>query len=308
MSIYRRICNDPFAADDVWLGIKFNHLGRTVGLPQYPSRQGLEHQSQFLVRLSEMARNSEKAQSMLFRFRAQQAADLGIIDIGRTRRPKAITSVDSIPACEKWRGQVLKEISRKVSRIQEPSLSDHQIRDLNDEINKLMREKWAWEMQIRNMGGPNYMRGSGRVYDDEGREIPGGGKGYRYFGRARELPGVKEMLEAAARRGRGPAEEEGDDKTVGRGGDIATRKVDANYFGYGLDEEDGTLLAYEMQRETEAVEKLRKKGEDEVDVEDGWEPLPGDAGDGIEWRLPTLEEVQEELVDRRRRRLLEKIS
>ncbi|KAL4734021.1 Pre-mRNA-splicing factor isy1 [Aspergillus similis] len=255
-----------------------------------------------------MARNSEKAQSMLFRFRAQQAADLGIIDIGRTRRPKAITSVDSIPACEKWRGQVLKEISRKVSRIQEPSLSDHQIRDLNDEINKLMREKWAWEMQIRNMGGPNYMRGSGRVYDDEGREIPGGGKGYRYFGRARELPGVKEMLEAAARRGRGPAEEEDDDKTVGRGGDIATKKVDANYFGYGLDEEDGTLLTYETQREREAVEKLRKKGEDEEDVEDGWEPLPGDAGDGIEWRLPTLEEVQEELVDRRRRRLLEKIS
>ncbi|KKK11829.1 putative pre-mRNA splicing factor, partial [Aspergillus ochraceoroseus] len=243
--------------------------------------------------------------SMLFRFRAQQAADLGIIDMGRTRRPKAITSVDSIPMCEKWRGQVLKEISRKVSRIQEPILSDHQIRDLNDEINKLMREKWTWEMQIRNLGGPNYMRGSGRVYDDEGREIPGGGKGYRYFGRARELPGVKELIEAAARRGRRPAEEE-EAESTGRGGDIATKKVDANYFGYGLDEEDGTLLAYEVQREKEAVEKLRKKDDD--DVEDGWEPLPGDAGDGIAWRLPSLEEVQEELVDRRRRRLLDKIS
>ena len=51
------------------------------------------------------------------------------------------------------------------------------------------------------------MRGGGRVYDDEGREIPGGGKGYRYFGRARELPGVKEMFEAAARKNR-PDEEE----------------------------------------------------------------------------------------------------
>ena len=124
------------------------------------------------------ARNSEKAQSMLFRFRAQQAADLGIIDAGRTRRPKIITEVNSIPACEKWRGQVLKEISRKVSRIQEPNLSDYQIRDLNDEINKAMREKHMWEVQIRNLGGPNYMRG-GKVYDDEGKEIPGGGKGYR---------------------------------------------------------------------------------------------------------------------------------
>jgi hypothetical protein len=35
-------------------------------------------------------------------------------------------------------------------------------------------------VQIRNLGGPNYMRGGGRVYDEEGREIPGGGKGYRY--------------------------------------------------------------------------------------------------------------------------------
>jgi pre-mRNA-splicing factor ISY1 len=241
---------------------------------------------------------------MLFRFRAQQAADMGIIDLGRTRRPKAITSIDSVPTCERWRGQVLKEVSRKVSRIQEQSLSDFQIRDLNDEINKLMREKWAWEMQIRNLGGPNYMRGSGRVYDDEGREIPGGGKGYRYFGRARELPGVKEMFENAARRSKGPAEEEG--AGAGRGGDIATRKVDANYFGYGLDEEDGTLLAYEKQKEKEAIEHLRGQGDD--DAEDGWEPLPGDAGDGVEWRLPTLDEVQEELVDRRRRRLLDKIS
>lgn len=241
---------------------------------------------------------------MLFRFRAQQAADMGIIDLGRTRRPKAITSIDSVPTCERWRGQVLKEVSRKVSRIQEQSLSDFQIRDLNDEINKLMREKWAWEMQIRNLGGPNYMRGSGRVYDDEGREIPGGGKGYRYFGRARELPGVKEMFENAARRSKGPAEEEG--AGAGRGGDIATRKVDANYFGYGLDEEDGTLLAYEKQKEKESIEHLRGQGED--DAEDGWEPLPGDAGDGVEWRLPTLDEVQEELVDRRRRRLLDKIS
>lgn len=117
---------------------------------------------------------------MLFRFRAQQAASLGIIDAGRTRRPKMITEVTSIPSCEKWRGQVLKEISRKVSKIQEQSLSDYQIRDLNDEINKAMREKHMWEVQIRNLGGPNYMRGGGKVFDEDGVEIPGGGKGYRY--------------------------------------------------------------------------------------------------------------------------------
>src|SRR5204862_284681 len=124
----------------------------------------------------DQARNSEKAPSMLFRFREAQAADLGILSAARARRPRLVTSVDSIPAAERWRGQVLREISRKVTRIQDPALSDFQVRDLNDEINRLMREKHMWEVQIRNLGGPNYMRGGGgaRIYDEQGREIPGG--------------------------------------------------------------------------------------------------------------------------------------
>jgi hypothetical protein len=243
---------------------------------------------------------------MLFRFRAAQAADLGILDIGRQRRPRAITSVTAIPICEKWRGQVLKEISRKVSRIQDQSLSDFQVRDLNDEINKLMREKWMWEVQIRNLGGPNYTRGGGRVYDEDGREIPGGGKGYRYFGRARELPGVKEMFEAATRKRAAGHEEEGGAR--GDAAEMIRKHVDAAYFGYGLDEEDGTLLAYEAQKEKEAVENMLKRAEREAGKEDGWEPLPGDSGDGVEWNLPTLQEVQEELIERRRRRLLDKLG
>ncbi|KAI9758754.1 MAG: Phosphatidylinositol (PI) 3-kinase [Chaenotheca gracillima] len=245
-----------------------------------------------------MARNSEKAQSMLFRFREQQAADLGIVDAGRSRRPKIITEVASIPTCEKWRGQVLKEVSRKVSKIQDPSLSDFQIRDLNDEINKAMREKHMWEVQIRNLGGPNYMRGGGRVYDEEGREIPGGGKGYRYFGRAKDLPGVKELFEAAK-----PKPKE--DKPLEGRADLR-KQVDASYYGYNLDEEDGTLLAYEAEKEKEAFNNLLSSDSGKVPA--GWEPLPGDVGDGEGWRLPSREEVQEELVERRRRRLLDKLG
>ncbi|RKF83210.1 Pre-mRNA-splicing factor ISY1 [Golovinomyces cichoracearum] len=242
-----------------------------------------------------MARNSEKAQSMLFRFRESQAADLGIIDVGRTRRPKMITEVNAIPACEKWRGQVLKEISRKVSKIQEISLSDFMVRDLNDEINKLMREKHMWEVQIRNLGGPNYMRGGGKVYDDEGREIPGSGKGYRYFGRARELPGVKEMFEAAANslKPEKPLEARLDFRN----------KVDALYFGFNLNEESDSLLAYEKTKEDEAFKNVLSSTSGEPSK--GWESLPGDIGDGIGWRLPNSDEVQEELVERRRKRLLE---
>nr|POE69082.1 pre-mrna-splicing factor isy1 [Quercus suber] len=229
-----------------------------------------------------MARNAEKAQSMLFRFRAQQASDLGIVDINKSRRPKAISQQEHIPTCERWRGQVLKEISRKVSKIQDPALSDFQIRDVNDELNKLFKEKWQWEVRIRDLGGPNYMRGGGRVTDDEGRVIEGGGKGYRYFGRARELPGVKEMFEAATRKPDAEKKETRQELRI---------RVDATYYGYNLDEEDGTLLKYEAAKEQEAFDNMMSVGE-KVDPE--WEPLPGDNGDGVTWRLPTAEEVEKD--------------
>ena len=253
-----------------------------------------------------MARNSEKAQSMLFRFRAQQAAESGLLPSASLRRPKAPSSVPTIPLCEKWRGQILKEVSRKVLKIQDESLSDFQIRDLNDEINRLMKEKWGWEKRIRELGGPNYMRSGGVVFDDAGREVVGGGKGYRYFGRARELPGVKEMFEKAAKK-RVNEEQGGDGEGPAIRQDINRKNLDANYFGYGLDEEDGTLLKYEKAREREAVERLGTQV-DAAQTDDDWEPLPGDAGDGVRWRLPTLEEVQEELMDRKRRTLLDKIG
>lgn len=252
---------------------------------------------------------------MLYRFRESQAADLGILDAGRTRRPKVISEQTSVSGCERWRGQVLKEISRKVSRIQESTLSDFQIRDLNDEINKLLREKHMWEVQIRNLGGPNYARQGTKEYDEDGREIPGGGKGYRYFGRARELPGVRELFEAARAR---TTKDGGDGKPLEERDDLR-RDVDAAYYGYGPDEEDSVLLAYEASREEEAQARLAaaaslttapdgggKKPEDGRPPPD-WEPLPGDTGDGKVWLLPTAEEVQQELLERRKQRILQQL-
>lgn len=55
------------------------------------------------------------------------------------------------------------------------SLGEHAIRDLNDEINKLLREKGHWERQIRALGGPNY---SAQVFDADGLELPGR-RGYK---------------------------------------------------------------------------------------------------------------------------------
>ena len=140
------------------------------------------------------------------------------------------------------------------------------------------------------------MRGGGKMLDDEGRVVEGGGKGYRYFGRARELPGVKELFEAATQK---PEKEKGETRYDLRA------KVDAGYYGYNLDEEDGTLLKYEAEKEREAFEKLL--AEEDESQQGEWETLPGDAGDGVSWKLPSAEEVEAELLERRKRKLLDKL-
>ena len=240
---------------------------------------------------------------MLFRFRESQAADLGIIDASRTRRPKVISEQTNLQNCEKWRGQVLKEVSRKVTKIQDLGLSDYQIRDLNDEINKLMREKHMWEVQIRNLGGPNYTL----VTKSSGENIPGAAKGYRYYGRARELPGVKELFDAARTKGSGQKPGGGDEKSLEDRDDLR-KDVDAAYYGYGPDEEDDTLLEYEAAREADAQARLAALTKTaSAKPPPGWEPLPGDTGDGQSWHLPTVEEVQHELLERRKRRILDQL-
>ena len=58
------------------------------------------------------------------------------------------------------------------------------IRDLNDEINKLIREKGHWEVRILELGGPDYARAAPKVQDSQGFEIQGAtgkGSGYRCF-------------------------------------------------------------------------------------------------------------------------------
>jgi pre-mRNA-splicing factor ISY1 len=212
---------------------------------------------------------------MLYRFREAQAAELGL-GTRSDRRPRMASACKSLRECERWRGEILREISRKVSKIQDgmysrqsfsrscrphfpptAGLTDYEVRDINDEINKLLREKRHWENQIIALGGANYRRNVAML-DDDGREVPGT-KGYkfvnsppilflavspkrshRYFGRAKELPGVKELFESRKK-------EEDEENATSNFYKRFTNQGPA-YFG-DLDEADGGLLKYEEAAE-----------------------------------------------------------
>ena len=186
---------------------------------------------------------------MLYRFREAQATSLGLTP-KPTRRPRLASSVTSLKECERWRGEVLREISRKVSKIQDFGLTDYEVRDLNDEINKLLREKTHWENQIVALGGANYKRGVPSMLGGAAAADGGVGTGaYKYFGRAKDLPGVKELFTGKAR-------SEADEWRSERYQRF--RNLPPSYFG-DEDEDDGLLLEEEVKAEEEEwSERYRK--------------------------------------------------
>jgi len=188
-----------------------------------------------------MARNAEKAMTTLARWRAAQVTEQGGSTKEKERRPFLASECTDLPKAEKWRMQIIREIARKVAQIQNAGLGEFRIRDLNDEINKLLREKGHWEVQIRDLGGPDYARVGPRMLDHEGKEVPGN-RGYKYFGAAKELPGVRELFEQdpppPPRKTRGEL----------------MKDIDADYYGY-RDDDDGVLLPIEMGEERKAIQK-----------------------------------------------------
>jgi pre-mRNA-splicing factor ISY1 len=185
-----------------------------------------------------MARNQEKAQSMLNRYlQGRQDEERG----PKARRPYLASECHDLNEADKWRQQILREVGKKVMDIQNAGLGEHRIRDLNDEINKLIREKSHWERRIVELGGPDYARTAPKVTDSDGRalaEATGRGPGYRYFGAAKTLPGVRELFDREAPR------------QVRRTRAEMHRHIDGDYYGF-RDEEDGALEPLEAAAEVE---------------------------------------------------------
>ncbi|RVE72492.1 hypothetical protein OJAV_G00042230 [Oryzias javanicus] len=266
-----------------------------------------------------MARNAEKAMTALARFRQAQLEEGKV----KERRPFLASECSELPKAEKWRRQIISEISKKVAQIQNAGLGEFRIRDLNDEINKLLREKGHWEYRIKELGGPDYRRFGPRMLDHEGKEVPGN-RGYKYFGAARDLPGVRELFEKEP----APAQR----KTRGE----LMKDVDAEYYGY-RDEDDGVLLPleaqYEKQAVMEAVQKWKAEKEfcqpgekpaqeeeeesiyrvqnQEPDDDENRDELEEEEG-GISFfahvPVPSQKEVEEALVRRKKMELLQRYA
>lgn len=160
--------------------------------------------------------------------------------LGRSRIP---SECRNIREGESARAEIIRRISTLIIQVQNASLGEQRIREINDELNRLLRSKFAWEMQIRSLGGPDYTVIGARIGESEGVEIPGQG-GYKYFGAAKELPGVRELLDQQ------PFLE-----TSRKSRKDLLKNIQADYYGWA-DGDDADLLEEEARMEAEAVSNL----------------------------------------------------
>lgn len=174
------------------------------------------------------------------------------------------------------------------------------MRQLNDEINDMIKQKYAWDHRIHELGGIE--RKSIQLADKMGIE-PLNAHQYQYFGRAKDLPGVKEALE--------PYRE--DQTSLSREKEKLFESVDQFYYGFE-DVDESELVA-------------EKKAEEEYSTFEGpladWVTgLPTILPNGVSLtssfedsvqsftpkHVPNQKEVQAFLLQQRKAQLLSKFS
>ena len=265
-----------------------------------------------------MSRNKEKAQSSLNRFYQSQSSSVSI-NYHYHQRPKNIHSVTQLSQAEGWRRSIIGEISNKLTEINDFEILDDKIREINDQLNELFNEKRRWEYHIRDkLHGNDYIRHTGKTGNDlinTGIRVNNLDKGkyYRYFGRAKELPEVKSLIEENKKNWKTHKHNDNDDMDRGkRRRKVGQSKssdnlIEMNYYGFYDEEEEkysdedtvqlvDPLVSYEEKRckelndteiQQEELEKLQQIQMSFIDI-------------------PTNEIVTKWLVNKRREQLLNK--
>lgn len=133
-----------------------------------------------------MSKTDEKGHALLNRFVSMKKE---MFTRNKDKRPASAKTCNNVQECNKWRNQVCKEIASKITEIQNAMIGEIKVRSINDHINLLIQEKDAWEDRIKELGGQDWKKVTPDGYDCYKKGD------YLYFGRAKDLPGVRETYQ-----------------------------------------------------------------------------------------------------------------
>ena len=154
-----------------------------------------------------MARNAEKARTLFNRFTTLKE------EYGKSTGKeghKLGGDAMSLGEAVEWRNHAISKIVRNIKAIQNglcalfsplfhfhvfaASLGEFKVREMNDLINKALKERTYWDHRVRDLGGTPSVSSKLQMLEAEGVSLPGA-RGYKYFGAAKDLPGVRELFE-----------------------------------------------------------------------------------------------------------------
>ena len=177
------------------------------------------------------------------------------------------------------RSQLVSSLTSLITQIQNANLGEFRIRQINDEINRLLRQKYAFEVRIKQLGGPDF---TGLQLED-GMELPGR-SGYLYFGSAKNLPDVREVLGSESLPSRVNVE-------------IDSKQISADYYGF----RDEVLCETLLEDEAVAEIELRTEGMKRfAENRSSFARVKYDAVDDAE--------IQKMILEKKRQLLLQKYS
>lgn len=219
----------------------------------------------------------------------------------RDQRPKP-SECTNLSLAEDVCRTVVREISKKISKIQDPILEEAQLRMLNEEINRLVQEKQEWDRRVLQLGGIErnplrWLTQDDQISADAPPPLTLAGK--YYFGRAKELPEYQEALRNARSSSTKRVEKQKAEKLD---------NLNPFYYGYLTPEEEA-----ELQTAERLAEQLRD--EHPVDWQTGL-PIHPDLLDTPlpaciippPVHIPTQAEVEAMLVQRRKSQLIKEFS
>tara|TARA_B100000161_G_C33414561_1_gene352652 strand:+ start:43 stop:729 length:687 start_codon:yes stop_codon:yes gene_type:complete len=217
--------------------------------------------------------------------------------VDRGKRPYIASKCSNLKDAEYWRRQIIREITEMIQDIQNAGLGEHKLRDMNDTINKKIRELGHWERRIKELGGPNYRRN--RTNFGNGQTVRSGG--YIYFGATRNLPGVRELFEKPKAKKKKRTRHE------------MYKSIDVDYYGY-RDEDDGKLLISEKEAESAALRrtletwKRRKENDGDEDSSSSSEDEAISALTSHVTNVPDQKDIEKILLERKKQALLEQFA
>jgi hypothetical protein len=241
------------------------------------------------MRLDTNIGNHEKSQALVGRFR-----DAMLTQAGLRRDPFDETHYNpllctSVPICLNNRLQVSREIDRKLIRLQDSSLieDEMELRLLNDEVNKLVGLFDQWNYRLKQLGGTREVK---ELYE-QGIEVVQK-RGYRYFGKAKELPEAKKAQEDAEQA------TQADNQLKKQ--QALLDQVDDFYFGH-------EPIPESIMKEAEEAEAFFQ-AEDGPFEFCGTKKIP--AGETLlpEFHIPTVEEATKSLIEYKREKVVKKLE